>query len=640
MNYNFDFIISALIIHLVFLCFFILQNRLPIRKNRIFMCLLLVEAFTILSDIASSWADSLWQQYSVFSLYFLNTMYFVFFIARFMAFFEYSLTVSKAPFLYSKKVKFFLSLPFFISLIITISSFATGAVFAITPETGYVRGPLYDMIYWVSIFYVILALVIITVYRRESLPMERFGIYAFSALLFLGLSLRASFPGTLILDAFVELGVIMIYLTMQNPLFYRSTAADLYNTAAFGEIITEMIRYKKPFSIVAFGIDQYDNNRNIYGIPQMERSLTRIGSWVRTAFSDLEPFYIGHGRFVLFARGNIDPSKIRDVIRERFAREWSTGKDAEIYLNASVSYLQKGQKPDRWETLLNAINVSFSDGLSKTDGMVEIGEEIISRLTRARSVLEAIERGIQQNSFEVYFQPIYSSKTRRIVGAEALARLEDETLGHISPDEFIVLAEQNGMISKLGMQVFEKVCTFMEETHPEDYGTEFINVNLSPVQCMNENLCTEFSAAAEKHGISLSMIDFEITETATADTAFMKEQMDQLIRCGASFSLDDYGMGFTNLARLLALPLSSAKLDKSVVWSYFRKENPIMEDLIRMFVNQDLKIVGEGVETEEMADGLQALGCDYLQGFHFARPMPAEEFMACLLNNSTGAQNA
>ena len=65
-----------------------------------------------------------------------------------------------------------------------------------------------------------------------------------------------------------------------------------------------------------------------------------------------------------------------------------------------------------------------------------------------------------------------------------------------------------------------------------------------------------------------------------------------------------------------------------------------MEDLIRMFVNQDLKIVGEGVETEEMADGLQALGCDYLQGFHFARPMPAEEFKACLLNNSTGAQNA
>ena len=169
MNYNFDFIISALIIHLVFLCFFILQNRLPIRKNRTFMWLLLVEAFTILSDIAASWADSLWQQYSVFSLYFLNIMYFVFFIARFMAFFEYSLTVSKAPFLYSKKVKFFLSLPFFISLIITISSFATGAVFAITPETGYVRGPLYDMIYWVSIFYVILALVIITVYRRESL---------------------------------------------------------------------------------------------------------------------------------------------------------------------------------------------------------------------------------------------------------------------------------------------------------------------------------------------------------------------------------------------------------------------------------------------------------------------------------------
>jgi len=630
MGYNYDFCIAALVVHFIFLCFFLLQKRLSTRQNHAFLWLLFIEALTIITDIAACVMDSRWQDYSAAALYFINILYFMLFIARFMAFYEYCTSISKIPASWPARRKVLLALPFLVSELICLSSFFTGAFFSITPDAGYVKGPLYNLIYWVSIFYVLFSLFTVSFYRRECTAMDRIGIYAFSALLFCGLSLRASFPNVLILDAFVELGITMIYLTMQNPLFFRSSVADLFNTAAFAEIITEMIRRKKSYSVIAFGIDQYDSNRNIYGISQMDKGLNKIGFWIRSAFPEMEPFYIGHGRFVLFSRKNPSAQAVRDVIQDRFAGSWK-GKETEIFLNASVSCLKEGQDIQNWETLLNAINASFSSAdMMKTGGMTVIDESIIARMDRAHAVQNAIERGIRNDAFEVWFQPIYSTASKKVIAAEALARLNDEILGRISPDEFIILAEQNGMISVLGIQIFEKVCRFMKEHRPEEYGIEFINVNLSPIQCMNENLCSDLRRVAGSHGISLSLVDFEITETAAADTAFMKEQMFQLIQNGASFSLDDYGMGFTNLSRLLELPLRVAKLDKSVVWSYFRNENRIMEDLIRMFKNQNLRIVAEGVETAGMAEGLTDLGCDFLQGFYFSKPLPEQEFIAYL----------
>ena len=119
----------------------------------------------------------------------------------------------------------------------------------------------------------------------------------------------------------------------------------------------------------------------------------------------------------------------------------------------------------------------------------------------------------------------------------------------------------------------------------------------------------------------------EITETATTDVAVIRENMHTLSKNGTTFSLDDYGTGFSNLINILDLPLHIVKIDKSIVWAYFSGARNVLPHVVKMFKSQNLKIVVEGVETQKMADELAQMGCDYEQGFYFSKPVPSETFL-------------
>ena len=131
---------------------------------------------------------------------------------------------------------------------------------------------------------------------------------------------------------------------------------------------------------------------------------------------------------------------------------------------------------------------------------------------------------------------------------------------------------------------------------------------------------------AQKYNVDFSVFNFEITETALSNNTLVESQIAHLKKRGAHVSLDDFGTGSSNLARLTHFPFTESKLDMSLVWNYFETRNPIMKDVITIFKNQGLKIVAEGVETKEMAMALSGMNCDYLQGYYFSKPLPEEDF--------------
>ncbi|MDO5703194.1 MAG: EAL domain-containing protein, partial [Lachnospiraceae bacterium] len=188
------------------------------------------------------------------------------------------------------------------------------------------------------------------------------------------------------------------------------------------------------------------------------------------------------------------------------------------------------------------------------------------------------------------------------------------------------VAERTGEILEVGRQIFERVCSFIQSASLRERGLAFVNVNLSPAQCMNEQLVSEFSEIAVRHSVSMNMIDFEITESTADDAGTVRTQIIRLQQSGAEISIDDFGTGTSNLTRLMELPIHVVKLDMSVAHAYFSGETGFLPDLIRMFKNAGLKVVVEGVETEEMKDALTKMGCDYLQGYYFSKPVPPEEF--------------
>ena len=240
-----------------------------------------------------------------------------------------------------------------------------------------------------------------------------------------------------------------------------------------------------------------------------------------------------------------------------------------------------------------------------------------------------LKDAIENDRFEVYYQPIYSNEKNGFNSAEALLRLITPEYGFIRPDLFIPMAEESGAIHKIGLIVLEKVCRFISSDEFKKLGLDYIEVNLSVVQCMDKNLADKILSVCKKYDVNPSQLNLEITETASIFTQRnMIKNINRLFETGYSFSLDDFGTGYSNLVRIASLPLNIVKLDKSFTWTENSEDlKIILENTINMIKKMNMKIVVEGVETEEMLKRFKDLGCEYIQGYYFSKPLPEYDFI-------------
>jgi EAL domain-containing protein (putative c-di-GMP-specific phosphodiesterase class I) len=250
-----------------------------------------------------------------------------------------------------------------------------------------------------------------------------------------------------------------------------------------------------------------------------------------------------------------------------------------------------------------------------------------------------IIRAMEEDRVEVFFQPIYSTTERRIVSAEALVRIRNVDGSIMPPGEFIPIAEESGLIAGLGERVFEKVCQFLKESPALALGIHYIEVNLSVAQCEQRDLAERYIRIMEKNNIDSWRINLEITETASVQTKNMLlKNMKELMEYGVSFSLDDFGNGQSNLDYIIDMPVSIMKLDMNMIRAYFKdlKARFVVQATIRMAHDMDLMVVAEGVETKEQLNTMAEQQIDYIQGYYFSKPLPADEFIEYLENHQSG----
>ena len=247
-----------------------------------------------------------------------------------------------------------------------------------------------------------------------------------------------------------------------------------------------------------------------------------------------------------------------------------------------------------------------------------------------------ISRGIKNRNFEMYYQPIYSIKEDKYVSAEALIRLNDEVYGFVSPALFIPAAEESGAIHEIGDYVIEDVCRFVGSEEFRDSGLEYVEINLSVAQCIESDLYEKIDSCMQKYGVRPDQINLEITETAVDyDPETTDRNIDKLAGSGIPFSLDDYGTGYSNIKRVVSLPLSIVKLDKTLV---DEMDTPLMwiviSNTVRMLKRMGKKILVEGIEDKRSFMKFMDIGCDYIQGFYFSKPLPKDEFLKFLSDNN------
>lgn len=632
--YNYDFAVAAIPLQLMLMLFYGIRRNLPVRRNRLFLIVMLSNLTMTIFDLVSCEMNEVWQNFPLWLMYLVNLLYFVPFILRGWALAGYTAEVCQFPRLFLKRAKtgkmlwLLISLPSIVTLGLILSSPWTGAIFTFGADGYHNNAAIYPIIYFTTYFNIIVSILFVLICWR-SLTLQRIiSTLSFNLILLIGIIFRKMFFHVLVTSYVSIVTILVIYLSSQNPDFYRDRITKLFNRDAFEEIGLDLLKKKKPFYCVLISAYNYGTARSIYGFHQLNNSLRMVGAWLIKNYPGYYVFYFDNGNYLLLHQGQMGDQRemILNELESRFAHPWKA-QGTDVSLSLSTLVLPYALIPHDVTEIHELLRYAFRyTYVENQKGNHLITEQMIAALNRQKIVEAALDKALAERRIMAYYQPIFSTGENRIVGAEALARLVDSEIGNIPPDEFIPIAERSGEIMELGRQIFERVCTFIQSASLRERGIEFINVNLSPAQCMNSQLTAEFSAIAQKYGVPMNMIDFEITESAADDAQEVQTQLVRLQTSGADLSIDDFGTGTSNLTRLIKLPIHVVKLDMSVARAHFNGETKILPDLVRMFKSAGLKIVVEGVETLEMKESLTEMGCDYLQGYFFSRPIPPEDF--------------
>ena len=627
-SYNYDFAISSIPIQIILLVFYCSRRNLPVRQSGSFLYVMFFNMTMTASDIIACELNEVWTEYPLWVMYLINIGYFIGFLMRGWALFDYTAEGCRSYLVVPRRLTQILAAPVIAMCLITISTPWTGILFRFEPGSGYQNNPAgYPGIYFSTWFYIIASLIYVLVSRKKCRLRFRIAMYGYNAILIAGILSRSHFPMTLVTSYFSILAVLIIYLSAQNPDLYRDQKVRLFNRDAFEAIVEEFIGKKEEFSCFGVSFRAFDTDRAVYGEENLKEAIRQISQFLQS-IPGYDPFYFGRGTFILLEHTHREECRILDhAIRERFKEKWTVGGN-DLDLNICTYFLPRKVKKKSAGFTIDCLIRAEEDAREHGGRSVyTVGEGLLGRMRREEEVGRAVGRAINGRRFEVYLQPLYSVREKRIVAAEALARLTDPEVGPIPPPEFIQVSEKNGQIMEVGRQIFEKTCALIRDYDLEKLGIHCLNVNLSPIQCMNDNLAQELIQAARRYGISMEQICLEITESTMEDIDVMRKQMERLGAEGVSFSLDDFGTGTSNITRLLGLPLRSVKLDMTVVWSYFRKESRILRYLLQMFVDSEFDIIVEGVENREMAEELARLGADVEQGYYFSKPLSPEDFI-------------
>jgi EAL domain-containing protein (putative c-di-GMP-specific phosphodiesterase class I) len=257
-----------------------------------------------------------------------------------------------------------------------------------------------------------------------------------------------------------------------------------------------------------------------------------------------------------------------------------------------------------------------------------------------RLVLERFLRhALDQDEFEVYYQPKIDLVTGSVTGMEALLRWMHPGMGMISPTKFIPLAEETGLIVPIGAWVLRAACAQTRAWQQQGLPPLRVAVNLSARQFAQDDLLATIVNVLEETGLPPELLELEITESVTMDNpAHAAELLKQLKALGIRLAIDDFGTGYSSLSYLKRFPIDNVKIDRSFIMDIPDDEDDvaITKAIIAMAHSLRLKVIAEGVESEEHLAFLREHDCDEAQGYLFGKPMPADEFMQLMLRCESG----
>ncbi len=265
-----------------------------------------------------------------------------------------------------------------------------------------------------------------------------------------------------------------------------------------------------------------------------------------------------------------------------------------------------------------------------TSNIVFYKEQFKDSLYNIKFIEENLRKAIDEHQFLMYLQPKYSISKNEIIGAEALVRWINPERGMIYPDQFIPIIEENGSVVQVDYYIWNRACMFIRKCVDAGIDSCPISVNVSRIHLRGDECQQVLSDMVRQSGIPGKLLELEITETA--DDLQISRQTALLKESGFTLLMDDFGSGYSSLNVLLESPFDVIKLDKRFIENMMTsdKGRSILENVLQMASDLDITVLAEGVETKEQVELLQSIGCDQVQGYYYAKPMPEDDFFKLL----------
>jgi len=638
MQYIIEYEIAAVILSLTVIFSFFRKKIITTRLTNSFMLVILVVFAASVTDIFSVYFMTIKDNSPLWLLYLANVIYYAIFSVFPIAFYNCIRCSILENFTRSRFKIARYYLPISVIEICILTSPFTHLIFYFDEKMQFYKGPGFFLIYVAAGIYFGSSIYKIILNKRKSSQTQRIMVYFYTLVCVITVIIQVSIPKLLVTGFIATVSVMMLFLSLVNPTNYVDKEMNILNLDAFRAVANQYLFKDKPFRIIGLHIIGVKFLNETIGLEHKTQILKQLSLLLKNACEKHPVFRVSESRMMVIIPDSDDTQKeVIEALHKIFENSILMG-DFKISLTEHIATMNvpvDAETINDIEELMRASLYSIKDAEPAT--VIHVNREALIKKERELKILQVMKQAVRRGDFYVVYQPIYSFEQGRFTTAEALVRLENDELGDVSPEEFIPVAEHNGMILQIGEFVFETVCRFVLHNKIWEKGIEYIHVNLSVIQCMQKDLADQLFKIMDLYNLDYRYINLEVTESAAiASSDILMKNMTRLIERNMNFSLDDFGTGFSNTVTLIKYPFHTIKLDKSMVWEAMHnpKAEKVLRNTIEMVKLLNMEIVAEGAETPDQVDKLKEMGADFVQGYYYSKPISRDEFIQLITEDS------
>lgn len=631
---------AAIVIMAAILVMVLYEKRIASKISNYYTLVLVCSFFAAILDQIGVVTLNHASEIPLFTNYVINMLYIVMSNMVYMFYLLYVISATKLDYKLTGFQKNLLLIPADISLVVVLSTPYTGWAFRITEDFRYVHGSGFYVQYVVALIYLTMGFIISITEKDYVSRLQRVAFVSFFILAVIGGILSVIFPYVLLNALITVVGLILVYISMQNQLVDSDNRLGTYNEQALLKYLDRTMKNGKDFYMITLKVGNLKHMNVTHGFDVTNGIVKQIADYMLSNTPSQKVFLLSGTLLSAYIEGDREGAdSYAKKLEERMLRNFrSEGLKNEASLPFSINIIHLPEMGNDAKEVIDLINYSiYEPSALDVEHIYYVSNETAEKKKRISAVEKVMEMAIRNGNLEVYYQPIINLETGKSDSAEALVRIIDEELGEISPAEFIPIAVGNGGIVQITEIVLRRVCSFMKEGRLEEAGIKHIEINLSETDWTMPNLIGRIMPIINTYGVDPSKIVFEITEKCKyLEGNNVAVNIKEINDAGFGIALDNYGLNQLNTNSLLKQQLKEVKIDKAIFWNLYGNSNSsqILEMYISLLKQSGFEVVVSGVESMEQDDYLIDIGCPYSQGYNYAKPLPEKDFVDYLSSSA------